>query len=177
MGQVKTEAKSNEITTIPQLLQLLVLNGCIVTIDDMGCQKGGRPGNFGSWRRPPAGGAAESGSTVRSLQGLLEGAEEFGSEGVPHDYATTLNQDHGRIERRECWVISDLSCLEYLSAGQSWPNPRSVQPRYFISSLDASAERLLAAIRTHWSIENQLYWSLDVTFSDDQCRVRESLLS
>ena len=83
--------------------------------------------------------------------GPFEGAEEFGFGGVPHDYATTLNKDHGRIERRECWTISDPSCLEYLSAGQDWPGLRSVvkvvgrretpagttvQPRYYISSLD-----------------------------------------
>ena len=84
-----------------------------------------------------------------------KGAEEFGFEGVPHGYATTLNKDHGRIERRECRAISDPSCLEYLSTWQDWPNLRSVvkvvgrretsegtmvQPRYYISSLDAPAE-------------------------------------
>ena len=124
------------------------------------------------------------------MRDLFEGAAEFGFEGVPHDYATTLNKDHGRIERRECWTISDPACLEYLSAGQDWPGLRSVvkvvgrretlagttvQPRYYISSLAAPAERLLKVVRTHWSIENSLHWSLDVTFGEDHCRIRKSL--
>ena len=118
----------------------------------------------------------------------MRGAEEFGFEGVPHDYPTTLNKGHGRIKRRECWVISDLLSLEYLSTAHQWPNLRSVvkvtghretpkgatvQPRYYISSLEASADRLLDAVRSHWSIENSLHWSLDVTFWEDECRVRK----
>ena len=95
-----------------------------------------------------------------------------GSGGVRPEWATTLNQDHGRIERREC--CQRPSCLEYLSTGQDWPGLRSpagptVQPRYYISSLDAPAERLLKVVRTHWSIENSLHWSLDVTFGEDHC--------
>ena len=119
---------------------------------------------------------------------LFEGAEEFGFQGVPHDYATTLNQGHGRIERRKRWVIADPASLEYLSTGREWPQLRSVvkvvgrremggkaqvQPRYYISSLEASAERLLEVVRTHWSIENSLHWSLDVTFGEDQRRIRK----
>ncbi len=107
---------------------------------------------------------------------------------MPYDYFTTLNKNHGRRERRECWTISDPECLDYLSTGQQWPGLRSVvkvvgrreaetgttvQPRYFISSLDVSAEDLLNAVRAHWSIENSLHWSLDVTFREDQCRVRK----
>ena len=107
---------------------------------------------------------------------------------MPYDYATTLNKGHGRIERRECWAISDPSCLEYLSTGGDWPGLRSVvkvvgrretetgataQARYYISSLDSPAERMLEAVRTHSSIENSLHWSLDVTFREDQSRVRK----
>ena len=99
-----------------------------------------------------------------------------------------MNKGHGRIERRECWAIRDPYCLEYLSTGPDWPSLRSVvkvvgrretsegataQPRYYISSLEASAERLLDTVRTHWSIENELHWSLDLTFGEDQCRIRK----
>ena len=92
------------------------------------------------------------------------------------------------MERRECRVISDPDCLDYLSAGREWPSLRSVvrvtghretaarvtvQPRYYISSLEAPAGRLMEAVRSHWSIENSLHWSLDVTFGEDQCRVRK----
>ena len=188
LGQVKTEEKSNEITAIPQLLQLLELKGCIVTIDAMGCQKE-------IAQRIVDQGAdyllAVQENQVRlyeDVRDLFEGAAEFGFEGVPHDYATTLNKGHGRVERRECWAISDPLSLEYLSTGQDWPNLHAVvkvvgrratdqgatlQARYYISSLDASASRLLEAIRAHWSIENSLHWSLDVTFREDQCRIRK----
>ena len=103
-------------------------------------------------------------------------------------YATTLNKGHGRIERRKCWAIDDPTCLEYLSTAGDWPGLRSVvqvesrretdtgatvQARYHISSMEASAERQLAAVRAHWSIENLLHWSLKVTFREDQSRVRK----
>ena len=119
---------------------------------------------------------------------LFEEAEATDFEGVPHDYATTLNKGHGRLEKRECWSISDPDCLDCLSTGQQWPGLRSVvkivgrreaetsvtvQPRYFISSLDVSAKEMLATVRAHWTIENSLHWSLDVTFHEDQSRVRK----
>ena len=128
------------------------------------------------------------GHLYEDLKDLFEEAEATGLEGVPYDYATTLNKNHGRRERRECWAISDPDCLDYLSTGKECPGLRSVvkvvgrreaetgitvQPRYFISSLNVSAERLLATVRAHWSIENSLHWSLDVTFREDQCRVRK----
>ena len=122
LGQVKTAEKSNEITAIPQLLQMLELQGCIVTIDAMGCQQ-------------------------EIAQGILDRGAGSATK--------NLNKDHGRIERRECWTISDPACLEYLSTGQDWPGLCSVvkvvgrretpagttvQPRYYISSLEAPAD-------------------------------------
>jgi predicted transposase YbfD/YdcC len=186
LGQVKTEEKSNEITAIPQLLQLLELKGCIVTIDAMGCQKEIAQGILDRGADYVLAVKENQGRLYDDVRDLFAGAEEFGYAGVPHDYATTLNKGHGRIERRECWAISDPLSLEYLSTGQSWPELRSVikvvghrdtdqgaavQARYYISSLDSSAERLLAAIRAHWSIENSLH-CLDVTFGEDQSRIR-----
>ena len=188
LGQVKTAEKSNEITAIPQLLPMLELPGCIVTIDAMGCQQEIAQGILDRGAGYVLALRENQSQLHEDVRDRLEGAEEFGFEGVPHDYATTLNKDHGRIERRECWTISDPACLEYLSAGQDWPGLRSVvkvvgrrdtpegttvQPRYYISSLDAPAERLLGVVRTHWSIENSLHWSLDVTFGEDHCRIRK----
>ena len=107
---------------------------------------------------------------------------------MPHDYATTLNKGHGRVERRECWAIDDQACLEYLGTVGEWPGLRSgmkvncrreteagvtVQAPYYIISLEASAERQLAAARDHRSFENSLHWSMDVTFLEDQNRVRK----
>ena len=188
LGQVKTEEKSNEITAIPQLLQMLELEGCIVTIDAMGCQKGIAQGILDRGADYVLALKENQGRLHQDVRDLFEGAEEFDFDGVPHDYATSLNKGHGRVERRECWVISGPLSLEYLSTGPEWANLRSVvkvvgrrdteegvpvQPRYYISSLDAPAERLLETVRRHWSIENELHWSLDVTFGEDQCRIRK----
>ena len=188
LGQVKTDQKSNEITAIPRLLELLELNGCIVTIDAMGCQKEIAQGILDRGADCLLAVKENQGRLYQDVRDLFDGAEELGWDGVPYDYATTLNKGHGRIERRECWAISDPSCLGYLSTGGDWPGLRSVvkvvgrretdkgitvQPRYYISSLDVSAERLLEAVRAHWSIENSLHWSLDVTFREDQSRVRK----
>ena len=182
LGQVKTGEKSNEINAIPQLLQMLELHGCIVTIDAMGCQKDIAQGILDGGADYVLALKENQGRLYEDVRDLFEGAEEFGFEGVPHDYATTLNKGHGRLERRECRVISGPDCLDYLSTGREWPNLRSVvrvtvrretasgvtvQPRYYISSLEAPAGRLLEAVRSHWS--------LDVTFGEDQCRVRKSL--
>ena len=99
-----------------------------------------------------------------------------------------MNKDHGRIERRECWVISDSECLDYLgtktqlfglkaavkvSARRETAEGATVHSRYYISSLEASAGKMLEAVRSHWSIENSLHWTLDVTFREDQCRIRK----
>ena len=98
------------------------------------------------------------------MRDLFKGAEEFGFEGAPHDYASTLNKGHGRLERRECRVVSGPDCLDCLSTGREWPSRRpvarvtghretaarvTVQPRRYISSLEAPASRLLEAVRSH----------------------------
>ena len=188
LGQVETDEKSNEITAIPRLLELLDLHGCIVTIDAMGCQKNIAQGIVDGGADYVLAVKENQGQLHDDVRDLFQGAEEFGFEGVPYDFAATLEKGHGRIERRECWVISDPEGLEYLSTGREWPKLRSVlkvvgrretakgtevQPRYYISSLEAPAQRLLQTVRRHWSIENSLHWTLDVAFREDQCRVRK----
>ena len=185
LGQVKTEEKSNEITAIPQLLEL---RGCIVTIDAMGCQKAIAQEILQREADCVLALKENQGRLYDDVRDLFAGAEEFGYEGVPYDYTRTLNKDRGRVERRECWVISDPLSLDYLSTGQDWSSLKSVvkvvghremaegstvQPRYYISSLEMPAQGLLAAVRAHWNIENSLHWSLDVTFGEGQCRIRK----
>ena len=188
LGQVKTDEKSNEITAIPQLLEMLALHGCIVTIDAMGCQR--------EIAQQITDGGADYALAVKENQGrlyeyirdLFDGAEALGFDGTPCDHAQTIDKGHGRVEHRECWVITDPDCLEYLDPQGQWPQLKAAvrvaghrqtaagaasQPRYYISSLAGSAEQLLAAVRSHWSIENSLHWTLDVTFREDQCRVRK----
>ena len=188
LGQVNTDEKSNEITAIPQLLEMLDLNGCIVTIDAMGCQRE-------IAQQITEGGAdyvlavkENQGQLYEGIQDLFEGAEAWRFDGVPYDHALTLDKGHGRVERRECCVITDPDCLNYLDPQGRWSQLKAAvrvvghrqtaegsisQPRYYISSLAGSAEQLLAAVRSHWSIENSLHWTLDVTFREDQCRVRK----
>ena len=184
----KTEEKSNEITAIPRLLEMLELNGCIVTIDAMGCQKEIARGILEGGADYLLAVKGNQGQLYQDVRDLFEGGDGLGLNGVPHDYATTLNKGQGRIERRECWSIGDPVCLEYLNADGHWSGLRSVvkvecrretdggatvQARYYISSLEASAHWQLAAVRAHWSIENSLHWSLDLTFREDQSRVRK----
>ena len=181
LGQVKVGDKSNEITAIPRLLELLALQGCVVTIDAMGCQ------------REIAEQIVEAGAdyvlAVKENQGQLnDDVRDPGYEGVPHNYARSLNKGHGRIETRECWTVTDPGCLDYLGTRKQWAGLKAavkvnahretadgatVQSRYYISSLKAPAEKMLEAVRQHWSIENSLHWILDVSFREDQCRVRK----
>ena len=150
LGQTKVDEKSNEITAIPKLLQLLELAGCIITIDAMGCQR--------EIAREIIEAQADYLLAVKENQGrlyddvrdLFEGAEEYDFEGVPYDFARTLNKGHGRLETRQCWVITDPDCLDYLQNRQQWANLNAVvkvtaqretatgttvHSRYYISSL------------------------------------------
>ena len=119
LGQVKTEEKSNEITAIPRLLELLDLKGCIVTIDAMGCQKEIAQGILEQGADYVLAVKKNQGRLYEDIRDLFEEAGATGFEGVAHDYATTLNKGHGRLERRECWSISDPDCLDYRAPARS----------------------------------------------------------
>ena len=188
LGQTKVEEKSNEITAIPKLLQLLELTGCIVTIDAMGCQKEIARGIVEAQADYLLAVKENQGQLYEDVRDLFEGAEEFDFQGVPYDFARTLHKNHGRIETRRCWVITDPDCLDYLQTRQQWAKlnavvkvtaqretatETTVQSRYYISSLAGQAKTLLEATRRHWGIENSLHWSLDVTFREDHSRVRK----
>jgi predicted transposase YbfD/YdcC len=186
LGQVACEEKSNEITAIPQLLEMLSLKGCIVTLDAMGCQKA------------IVEKVVERGADyVIALKGNQETLHEaakaaFAGEGEGQKtalaYTETFDEGHGRVETRRCWVTPQVEAYAHHA---EWMNLRSfvllesertereknetkVERRYFISSLSADdAERTLGIVRKHWSVENDLHWSLDVAFREDESRVRE----
>ena len=126
LGQVKTEEKSNEITAIPRLLELLDLHGCIVTIDAMGCQREIAEQIVDAGADYVLAVKDNQGRLYDDVRDLFQGAEEFGFEGVPHDHARTLNKGHGRIETRECWAVTDPECLDYLQTWKQWSGLKAV---------------------------------------------------
>lgn len=186
LGQRKVDDQSNEITAIPQLLDVLEVSGCIVTTDAIGCQTA------------IAEKVIENGADYvlvvkknqkllfKTLRELFNDAQEL--HWVDCDYHKAVNKGHGRIEVRECWTTSDPEYLKYIGLLADWKGlqsiamiqsvrhvgeKKSVKRRYFISSLESSAQRLLHAARTYWEIENKLHWVLDLAFREDECRVRK----
>ncbi len=180
LAQVKVKKKSNEITAIPTLLNMITLRDAIVTIDAMGCQKtiaeqiitGG-----GDYVLALKGNQSAIHDEIENyfLQAL---AADF--QGIEHDCFTSLEKGHGRIESRTVYVTADL---DWLPQKNLWANLTSIvmvisertikgkmtrEIRFYLSSLDPVAVRIAHAIRTHWGIENKVHWVLDVTFGEDK---------
>ncbi|MDQ2731222.1 MAG: ISAs1 family transposase [Armatimonadota bacterium] len=196
LGQTKVNDKSNEITAIPEVLRLLDISGCIVTIDAMGCQRGIATQII-----------EQGGDYVLALKGnqgtLHNTVERFFKEerkenfnGQPFDYLETIDKDHGRIEKRRYWLVSNVSA--WLDPQGEWSGLGSIgmveserfiqgktvtETRYFINSLSGKnmpeksgtgAIKLFSrAVRRHWGIENKVHWVLDVVFREDDCRIRK----
>jgi predicted transposase YbfD/YdcC len=185
LGQVRAAEKSNEITAIPELLKLLSVKGCIVTIDAMGCQKA----IVRQIREQEADYVLALKGNHELLHGevaeYFEWAAKTNYKNIRHSECETLEKDHGRIERRRCVVVEDV---EWFTEKDDWTDltsfvmvesdrekigqKRSLERRYYISSLKAKASEALHAVRAHWQVENQLHWCLDVSFGEDACRTR-----
>ena len=187
LGQVKVDAKSNEITAIPELLKLLAISGCIVTIDAMGCQTEIAQAIVDAQADYVLSVKKNQGHLYEDIQDLFAGAAEVAYHQVAHDYIRSIEKDHGRLEIRECWTISDPELLAYLRTSAAWVNLKTVacirrerringvtttEFAFYIASLPNAAAVILDATRHHWGIENSLHWTLDVAFDEDHCRIR-----
>lgn len=174
LGQVKVDSKSNEITAIPELLELLALKGCIVTLDAMGCQKNIAEAILKK--------EADYVLMVKGNQkGLKDQVEKLFSITPVKAKHSSHDLGHGRIEHRTCEVVDRL---EFLDGRQEWPGLQSAvrltsertmkrtglgtaETRYYITSLKADAKLIHDTVRSHWAVENNLHWSLDVIFKED----------
>lgn len=189
LGQRKVDEKSNEITAIPQLLDDLYLAGAIVTLDAMGTQTKiaqkirDRKANYVLALK------GNQGQLHADIEGWFAWADQQQFKDMPHSYAQTVNKNHGRIEIRQCWALSDPRAFEVIRHHDGWADLQSIvrvrrelraldntpvppETVYFISSLPPDAELLLRAVRAHWSIENNFHWTLDVIFREDDARLR-----
>jgi predicted transposase YbfD/YdcC len=187
LGQQKVEAKSNEITAIPELLRVLALKGCVVTIDAIGCQREYTQQIVEQGADYVLALKENQGRLYEDVTGYFAYTEQIQYRRVVSDHHKTVNKGHGRIEIRECWVISDPAYIQTIRSVEQWTGltsiakvvserraeQTSVETRYFISSLGNDAQQMLSVVRNHWQIENGLHWVLDMAFREDECRVRK----
>ena len=189
LGQCKVDEQSNEITAIPELLQVLELSGCIVTIDAIGCQTEIAQAIRAKEADYVLALKENQGTLYRDVAELFTDARQVDFQGVEYDYHQTVNKGHGRIEIRRFWTISDpdfityvdpkdkwldLACIGMVEAERRIGDETSRETRYYISSLSGEAVAFAEAVRGHWSIENSCHWILDIAFREDECRVRKA---
>ena len=184
LGQVKVADKANEIVAIPKLLDMLAIEGAVVTIDAMGCQR--------AIAQKIIDKKADYILALKGNQGSLrQDVELFASEQKVRDFKDVLvsrhesvDGDHGRIETRAVTVIHDIG---WLQERHQWPGLASLvmvestreigdkvehETRFYITSLTLLAVHVAAFVRAHWAVENSLHWVMDMAFRDDECRLR-----
>jgi len=185
LGQVATEAKSNEITAIPQLLALLRIKGCIVTIDAMGCQTKiaeqiiEQEGDYVLALK------GNQGTLASEVEEAFIDADAKDYEGMESEFLETAEHGHGRIENRRYRTLGDLcgvprsalwramNMIGMVESQRTVDGKTSCETRFFIGSIGTDATCFARAVRDHWGVENELHWTLDVAFREDDSRVRE----
>jgi predicted transposase YbfD/YdcC len=185
LGQRAVEAKSNEITAIPELVDLLELKGTVVTIDAAGCQRA-----IASAIRRKKGDYVlivkkNQEHLYEDLESHFQALQQRGFQDPECTVSETHDKGHGREERRQCQAVpvpatvrgrelwKDLQTIGRIESHRTIEGVQQTEVRYCISSLPNNARQLGEAVRTHWMIENGLHWVLDVTFAEDQSRIRK----
>ena len=186
LGQVATDNKSNEITAIPLLLDMLDLKGALITLDAMGCQKdiaNQITQNKGDYVLAPKG---NQGQMHEAVVDYFETAQAADFAQVDLQYKQTLDSGHGRIETRSHYLVTDLRTMpetkQWKGLGSigmvvaeredKATGNKSVERRYYLSSID-QVDVFAASTRAHWAVENSLHWVLDMVFREDESRIRQ----
>ncbi len=187
LGQKKVNDKSNEITAIPALIEMLEIEGGIVTIDAMGCQK-----EITRLIRQKKGDyiialKANQKGLYQEIKEWFDDVEAEGFKDGEHSYDQQIEMGHHRVEKREVIAVSvsslpsfrnqslwtDLKTVVMVKSKRKLWNKTTTEVRFYISSVEKDAQKIGRAIRSHWGIENSLHWTLDVTFSEDKSRIRK----
>lgn len=185
LGQVKVNEKSNEITAIPELLEILDIKGCTITIDAMGTQKNiaeiiiDKESNYILALKD------NHKTLCEDVKLIFKEPDKMADMNIEHDYHKTIDKDHGRVEIRECYTTCNIDWLEsrndwkglksivMIKSTRIVNEETSVESRFYITSLEANAKIIMKSIRAHWGIENSLHWVLDIAFREDECRIRK----
>jgi predicted transposase YbfD/YdcC len=195
LGQVKVADKSNEITAVPQLLRVLELSGCIVTLDAMGCQKNiareiiEADADYvlalkGNQERVHEEVKAFLDATLAERQEERPPGAKLSGAAATLAHVETVEKDHGRLETRRYYQSAEmqwfadrgkwegLKSVGMVEAIREIEGQRTVERRYYLSSLPLGVETFARAVRSHWGVENKLHWTMDVSFREDQSRAR-----
>ena len=185
LAQQATEAKSNEITAIPKVLEMLELKGCIVTIDAMGCQKAiaeqivARGGDYVLALK------GNQSTLAQAVEERFIDADAADSVGWSVDTHTTIDRGHGRVETRRYFTLTavdkipqaadweKLNMVGMVQSERQANGKTTLEHRFYIGRIGADAQRFAWAVRNHWGIENRLHWCLDIAFREDESRIRD----
>lgn len=179
LGQKKVDEKSNEITAIPPLLKMLELRGCLVSIDAMGCQTQIAKTIIEEGADYVLALKKNQGNLYEDVSQLFSAARNQDFKNISHQFYESVEKGHGRIETRRYWTMGNT---DYLIGAEKWAGLKSIgmveserqvngkvslEQRYYILSIESDVSKFAEAVRSHWSIENQLHWILDVGFRED----------